>query len=276
MALSLSRGFRSLIAGRAVRNGLSPFTQVASRGLPRGGVPAAAAHGIRGFCVPSSPETQTPVAPKTPVEEEFASELKKVAGSADDVLTCSEGRELLHLRRGGFAYKMREVTITRKSIPTSMKKLNKLCRLIRQESVEEALYQLRYARQAKAADIMQQIGAGLRHAEEKLGIGADQLKIAKAIPNRGSYLKRLDIKGRGRSGMIKRPSTHLTIVLREIDPDNQDPWVVAGKRKPGFRRILKKYKQANKGKLVPVQATKGSAKVPNSTPEPVQPALTSA
>jgi len=63
---------------------------------------------------------------------------------------------------------------------------------------------------------MQVINEGVEKAKIDHDMNPEDMNVAIARLGRGPYLKRLDIKGRGRSGIIKRPCAHLTVVLREI------------------------------------------------------------
>lgn len=55
-----------------------------------------------------------------------------------------EGVPVIKLRRGGYGPWLREVTVRRESIPISMKKLTRLCKLVQYLPVDDALLQLRY------------------------------------------------------------------------------------------------------------------------------------
>jgi len=57
-------------------------------------------------------------------------------------------------------------------------------------------------------------------------------KLAEAYATKGKYLKRLDIKGRGRSGQRKKPFCHIVIKLKE-----------RGKVLSRTERIVKKFKK---------------------------------
>ncbi len=163
------------------------------------------------------------------------------------------GRALIKLRRGGFAPLMKEVQVTRTNIPSSVKKLNRLAWLVRGRTVSDALFQMRFAKQLRSNEFMALIIEGVNRAEKQFGLAQEQLRVAICTVNRGSFLKRLDIKGRGRTGMIKRPASHLTVVLRQRDPEAEaQPWLPAGQRKRGFSAKLRRWKQTERKPLVPV------------------------
>ncbi|GBG24537.1 50S ribosomal protein L22, chloroplastic [Hondaea fermentalgiana] len=110
---------------------------------------------------------------------------------------------------------LKEVNVRKTSMKGSVQKANHLARLVRKLPVPEALTQLRYCRKLRSVEFMQMIKEGVKHAEEKHGLTADQLTVAIVQLGRGTYLKRPDFKGRGRTGKITIPSTHVHIVLRE-------------------------------------------------------------
>ncbi len=161
------------------------------------------------------------------------------------------GRALIKLRRGGLAPLMKEVQVTRTNIPSSVKKLNRLAWLVRGRTVSDALFQMRFAKQVRSNEFMALIIEGIKRAEKQFGLTQEQLLVAICTVNRGSYLKRIDIKGRGRTGMIKRPATHLTVVLRQRDPEAEaQPWLPRGQRKPGYTGRLRRWKEKERVPLV--------------------------
>mmetsp|Transcript_14108 Transcript_14108/g.17130 ORF Transcript_14108/g.17130 Transcript_14108/m.17130 type:complete len:316 (-) Transcript_14108:2285-3232(-) len=124
----------------------------------------------------------------------------------------------------------REVKLKKYSIPGSPSKLNLVARLVRTMNAGEAMDQLRYAKQRKAADVMKLLHRCLRKAKEKYNLDREDLVVAVAEVGKGKYEKRLNYHARGRVGLRHLKSCHLTIVLREtpeaaFNPKNPNPMV---------------------------------------------------
>lgn len=88
--------------------------------------------------------------------------------------------------------------------------------------VPTALTELRYCRKRKSEDFMQMINAGVKVAKEKHNLEPEQLQVAVVHLGRGTYLKRVEFKGRGKTGMLTLPYTHVTITLREVIKGQND------------------------------------------------------
>uniref|UniRef100_A0A7S2S7T4 50S ribosomal protein L22, chloroplastic n=1 Tax=Mucochytrium quahogii TaxID=96639 RepID=A0A7S2S7T4_9STRA len=144
---------------------------------------------------------------------------------------------------------LKEVTVVQKNIQTSTKKLNHVMRGIRLLPVPEAMVQLRYAREKISENIMLCIREAAEIAKEDYGLEPDQLNVAILMPGRGTYLKRLDIKGRNRRGMITVPYSRITCVLREIDPDSD---LARGKRDRKAKNANRKVRVRHRSLLADV------------------------
>lgn len=128
---------------------------------------------------------------------------------------------------------LQEINVRKLHMKGSVQKANHLARLVRKLMVPDALVQLRYCRKQRSGEFMQMIKEGVKYAEEKHGLPAEKLQVAIVNLGRGPFLKRVDFKGRGRTGVIRIPSTHVHIVLREKPTSAHYEKLAAQRRSPG-------------------------------------------
>jgi large subunit ribosomal protein L22 len=88
---------------------------------------------------------------------------------------------------------------------------------IRGLSAEEAILQLKFSPKRRAEVVKKTVQNAINLADINYQIEPENLQVSECFVNKGHYLKRLRIMGRGRSGIMHHPHTHLTVVLREID-----------------------------------------------------------
>ncbi|KAK2681361.1 hypothetical protein RAB80_003154 [Fusarium oxysporum f. sp. vasinfectum] len=128
-------------------------------------------------------------------------------------------------------------------MPTSVKKLVMLARQIAGKSVDDAIVQMKWSKKKMAAEIGYYLeeARDLAIAQRGMGLGKvnneilktpkkiqtvdgkwieiedpTRMYIAQSWVGRGPWRgKRIDYKGRGRMGIIRHPSTSLTVLLKE-------------------------------------------------------------
>ncbi|KAF4465640.1 MRPL22 Mitochondrial ribosomal large subunit [Fusarium albosuccineum] len=141
--------------------------------------------------------------------------------------------------------KMTERQLLHKSefMPTSVKKLVMLARQIAGKNVDDAILQMKWSKKKMSAEVRYYLeeARDLAIAQRGMGLGEvngetltkprkiqtvdgkwleitdpTRMYIAQSWVGRGPWRgKRIDYKGRGRMGIIKHPSTSLTILLKE-------------------------------------------------------------
>ena len=97
----------------------------------------------------------------------------------------------------------------------SPQKLNLLAQLIRGKKVDKALADLAFTRKRSALDVKKTLESAIANAENNHNLDVDDLVVAQAYVGNGMILKRFSARARGRSGRIRKPFSHLTIVVRE-------------------------------------------------------------
>jgi large subunit ribosomal protein L22 len=132
------------------------------------------------------------------------------------------------------------VTARTAYLRTSPRKVRLLLPELRGMAAEEALSRLKLAPQAAARPVAKTIRSALANAEHNYSLDPKTLVIETAKADGGPSLKRFKPASKGMAHPFRRPTTHLTIVLRDVTP--------AGETKP-------KRKLARKPKAQPKAAT---------------------
>lgn len=96
-------------------------------------------------------------------------------------------------------------------------KLNRICQLAAGLTLEEALTQLKFC-DLKNADLVAKVLKRTSNlADIRDGIQMSQLEVAECFTNKGRYLRRMRVMGRGRTGNMVHKFANIRVVLREID-----------------------------------------------------------
>jgi large subunit ribosomal protein L22 len=104
-----------------------------------------------------------------------------------------------------------------RGVAISPRKLNDFVRILPGLHMEDALIQCRIHHK-KSARICERVLLSARaNATTNHGLDAARLCVSQAWVGKGQYLKRVSIHGRGRSGVLHKKRSHLTIILREAD-----------------------------------------------------------
>src|ERR1700738_1870125 len=106
--------------------------------------------------------------------------------------------------------------ITR-NLRVSPQKLNLLAQLIRGKKVATALADLEFSRKRIAANVRKCLESAIANAENNHQLDVDDLIVSEGHVGKALVMKRFEAKGRGRSGRIEKPFSHLTIVVREVE-----------------------------------------------------------
>ncbi|HEY8450368.1 MAG TPA: 50S ribosomal protein L22 [Bacillota bacterium] len=85
---------------------------------------------------------------------------------------------------------------------------------IRGKGVAEALDVLRFAPQRPSRVIEDVLRSAIANATNNLELDEDTLYVAEAYVDQGPVLKRWKPRARGRADMRRRPTAHVTVVVR--------------------------------------------------------------
>jgi len=95
------------------------------------------------------------------------------------------------------------------------RKLNQFVDVLRGLHVEDALIQCRVHHKKAARMCEKLLESAKANAVTNHGLDGENLKVDQAWVGKGQYLRRVSIHGRGRSGVMHKTRSHLTIVLKE-------------------------------------------------------------
>nr|QVL27553.1 ribosomal protein L22 [Mesostemma dichotomum var. lanceolatum] len=101
-------------------------------------------------------------------------------------------------------------------IPMSAHKARRVIDQIRGRSYEETLMILEFMPYRACYPIFKLIYSAASNASHNKDFNKADLIIFKAEVNKGTTMKKLKPQARGRSYLIKRPTCHITIVLKDI------------------------------------------------------------
>src|ERR1700730_13866317 len=115
------------------------------------------------------------------------------------------------------ALKDNEAKAVARMLRVSPQKLNLLAQLIRGKKVATALADLEFSRKRSALDVRKCLESAIANAENNHQLDVADLVVAQAHVGKGLVIKRFHARGRGRSGKILKPFSHLTIVVRQVE-----------------------------------------------------------
>ncbi|SHK31922.1 50S ribosomal protein L22 [Thermocrinis minervae] len=97
-------------------------------------------------------------------------------------------------------------------------KARQVLNVIKGKSASEALYQLKVIPKKAARIIEGVLKSAIANADQK-GLNLDKLYIKKAVADQGPMYKKWMPRAHGRATMIRKRTSHITIVLEEREED---------------------------------------------------------
>ena len=104
-----------------------------------------------------------------------------------------------------------------RNIRVSPRKLNLVAQQIRGQKVDRALNVLTFSQKRIAGVVKKALQSAIANAENNHDLDVDDLIVSEAHVGKGLVMKRWASRGRGRSGKILKPFSHLTIVVRQVE-----------------------------------------------------------
>ena len=98
-------------------------------------------------------------------------------------------------------------------------KVRRVLDLVRGLPVEEAEHVLRLADRAAAAPIAKTLKSAVANAEHNHALDAEDLVVAEAYADEGPTLKRYKPRARGRATRIRKRTSHITIVVSDMNEE---------------------------------------------------------
>lgn len=104
---------------------------------------------------------------------------------------------------------------TARYIRMSPRKVKVVIDLIRNKSLGEAQAILANTPRAAAKPVLKVLNSAAANAENNLGMDRENLYVAEVYANQGPTLKRYRPRARGRAAMIRKRTSHITVILDE-------------------------------------------------------------
>ena len=106
------------------------------------------------------------------------------------------------------------------NIRVSPRKLNLVAQMIRGKKVQAAIADLEFSRKRIAVDVRKCVISAVANAENNHALDVDDLIIAEAYVGKNMTLRRFHARGRGKASSIQKPFAQLTVVVRQVDPED--------------------------------------------------------
>ena len=100
-----------------------------------------------------------------------------------------------------------------KYVRVAPRKVQVVLDLIRGKNVDEALAIVMYTPKAASPVVEKVLASAVANAENNLELDRETLYVAECYANQGPTLKRYWARSHGRADMIKKKTSHITIVL---------------------------------------------------------------
>lgn len=100
-------------------------------------------------------------------------------------------------------------------IRISPRKARAVVDLIRRKNIDEALSILRYTPNRAARIVAKVVGSAASNAENNHDLRRHRLYVDQVFVDEGPVFKRVRPRARGRRYLIRKPTSHITVVVRE-------------------------------------------------------------
>lgn len=102
-----------------------------------------------------------------------------------------------------------------RNLRVSPQKLNLVAAMIRGMDAEKALAALTFSRRRISDDVKKAVQSAIANAENNHQLDVDRLYVKEASVGKALTMRRFRPRARGRIGRIRKPFSHLTIVVGE-------------------------------------------------------------
>ena len=108
-----------------------------------------------------------------------------------------------------------EATAKLSFVRLSPQKARLVIDMVRGKRVQEALNVLKFSPQRAAEIVAKLVSSAVANAEQKGVSDVDRLFVKSIFVDQGPVLRRFMPKGRGSASRIRKPTSHITVVLGE-------------------------------------------------------------
>jgi large subunit ribosomal protein L22 len=102
-----------------------------------------------------------------------------------------------------------------KKIRVSPEKLNIVAAMIRGMKADKAVGVLTHCKRRIAIEVKKTLQSAMANAENNHGLDMDNLYVREAYVGHSLTLKRFHPRGRGRGGRVRKPFSHLSIIVEQ-------------------------------------------------------------
>ena len=102
-----------------------------------------------------------------------------------------------------------------RNLRVSPQKLNLVATMIRGMDAEKALAALTFSRRRISDDVKKALQSAIANAENNHQLDVDRLFIKEASVGKAITMRRFRPRARGRTGRIRKPFSHLTVIVSE-------------------------------------------------------------
>jgi large subunit ribosomal protein L22 len=95
------------------------------------------------------------------------------------------------------------------------RKARRVVDLIRYRSAGDAIVFLKYMPYRGAKFVEKVLKSAMANAEQKKAVNPEEMKIVKAVVDQGPVMKRVEPRAMGRANIIRKRTSHITLVLSE-------------------------------------------------------------
>jgi len=95
------------------------------------------------------------------------------------------------------------------------RKARRVVNLIRYKNAGDALLFLRFMPYRGARFVEKLLKSAMANAEQKKAVNPETMKIVRAFVDQGPSMKRLETRAMGRANIIKKRTSHITLILSE-------------------------------------------------------------
>ncbi len=107
-----------------------------------------------------------------------------------------------------------EVKAVARYVRISPRKVRPVMALIKGKAVDEALAVLRFSPNRASREVAKVVQSAAANAENNLELARTTLTVARAYVDSGPSQRRMQARARGRADVIKKRSSHITVVVQ--------------------------------------------------------------
>ena len=107
-----------------------------------------------------------------------------------------------------------------KFVRVSPKRARMVAEKLRGRSVDEALLEAQFTGSKAARVIYKTLESAIANAEHNFDLDVDRLIVHEATVDKGPVLKRMKPRSRGRADIMRKPTSHITVVVREREDES--------------------------------------------------------